>query len=429
MIGIVGGGISGLFLLHFLRERGVDAVLFEAAEVPGGVMKSLTVQGPSGSVTADLGPQRMRLTAGLGQVVDRVGLRSLVLRAPTGIPFTVLHAGRLIRAPVSVREALSTPLISTAGKIRALRDLFTAAPRPDESVAEALTRKLGREISTRLAAPLLGGLYASDPARMEARDTLIPALERAGGGRSLLLALRRAAKWERIPVVSFTGGMGALPHALVERHREHVHLGAPVTGIERRPPGGFDLVAGNQRVAVDEVVLTLPAPEAAPLVRSISPDAGDRLAALRYNPLAVVPLVAADDTGLGAGLRRMGSGFKVTLEDDFATRGVTAHEALFDRKGLFTAFLGGMGREEVLDRPDREILEIARTDFRRITGTDATPLLVHRTRMPAWDRSWRALDGLELPKGIRLCAAYTDRPGIPGRLESARRTAEKIASA
>ncbi len=425
MIGIVGGGISGLFLLHFLRERGVDAVLFEALSAPGGVMRSAVVEGPFGPVTTDLGPQRMRLTGGLRAVVDEVGLGPSTVRAPAGKPFTVLHQGRLLPAPLSLGQAVATRLISPAGKVRALGDLFREAPRPEESVAEALERKLGAEVSKRLAAPLLGGLYASDPARMEARDTLLPALERAGGGRSLLLALLRAAKWERLPVVSFSGGMGALPRALAEVHRAHVRLGRPVAAIEPRGAGGFEVVHGGvgDRVPVEEVVLTLPAPEASPLIEPLSRDAGRRLASLRYNPLAVVPLVASDR---GA-LRQMGTGFKVTEEDGYATRGVTAHEALFDRRGLFTAFLGGMGREAVCDRSDDEILETARADFQRITGTEATPLLVHRTRMPAWDRSWRSMDDLVLPRGIHLCAAYADRPGITGRLESARRTADRLA--
>ena len=111
---------------------------------------------------------------------------------------------------------------------------------------------------------------------------------------------------------------------------------------------GFEVVLGSagDRVPVKEVVLTLPAPEASPLLEPLSGDAGRRLASLRYNPLAVVPLVASDR----GTLRQVGTGFKVTEEDDYATRGVTAHEALFDRRGLFTAFLGGMGREAVCDR-------------------------------------------------------------------------------
>ncbi|MDY6780032.1 MAG: NAD(P)-binding protein, partial [Halobacteria archaeon] len=35
-MGIVGGGITGLSLTHYLSERGVDSVTFEKTERPGG---------------------------------------------------------------------------------------------------------------------------------------------------------------------------------------------------------------------------------------------------------------------------------------------------------------------------------------------------------------------------------------------------------
>jgi len=422
-VGIVGGGISGLFLLHLLRERGISAVLFEASSIPGGVMRSDRIEGPSGSLAADLGPQRMRLTRGLAGILEAAGLTDSILLARTGIPFTIHRDGRLIPAPTSFREAFHTPLISWRGKIRALGDLITPGPSPDESVAQALTRKLGPEIHARIAGPLLGGLYASNPDRMEARHTLLPAMGRTGHRRSLLLALARAAKWDRVPVISLSEGMGMLPRALAALHADHVRLDTPVRGVAPARGGTkFEIHTDGDRVPVDRVALTLPAPQAAQVLGSLAPALAARLGGLNYNPLAVVPLVVP------AGVRPpdVGSGFKMTLEDSLHTRGVTAHDALFGREGLFTAFLGGMGDEAFVERPDDEILQVAAAEFRTVTGASAVPRLVHRTWMPAWDRSWRALDDLELPAGIHLCAAFSDRPGIAGRLEDARRTAERL---
>jgi oxygen-dependent protoporphyrinogen oxidase len=91
VIGIVGGGISGLFLLHFLAESGVEAILFECSASPGGVMQSRTVDGPNGPVTVDLGPQRMRLTAGVQELLLSLQLTDELLTAPTGVPFTIYH--------------------------------------------------------------------------------------------------------------------------------------------------------------------------------------------------------------------------------------------------------------------------------------------------------------------------------------------------
>ncbi|MCH7891084.1 MAG: NAD(P)/FAD-dependent oxidoreductase, partial [Gemmatimonadetes bacterium] len=58
MIGIVGGGISGLVLAYELRHLGVDVTVWEAASVPGGVMRSQLHK----DLVLELGPQRARLS-------------------------------------------------------------------------------------------------------------------------------------------------------------------------------------------------------------------------------------------------------------------------------------------------------------------------------------------------------------------------------
>ena len=419
MVGIVGGGISGLFLLHLLRKDGHEAVLFERSPSAGGVIESRLVDGPAGPVPADLGPQRMRLGGALAGLVEELGLAPALRSAPPRLPFTIYRDGALHPAPLSVGDALRTRLISWPGKLRALADLVSPAPAPGESVAAALTRKLGPEIYTRLAGPIMGGLYASDPEQMEAGRTLLPAFRRTGARRSLLAGLRRAARGASAPVVSFEEGMGALPRALAERHRNRIRLCEPVHGVRRRGRGGYRLACEREEVDVDALVLCLPAPDAARILERSVPEAAEALGQLRYNPLALVPLIASGD----ANLERAGSGFKMTLDDGSLTRGATSHHRLFGRTGLFTAFLGGMGREACLERPDEELLEVARSDFERVTGTEADPLFVHRTAMPAWDRSWQSLDSVSFPKGIHLCSAFSARPGIAGRWEDARRVA------
>lgn len=423
MIGIVGGGISGLFLLHFLAESGVEAVLFERAASPGGVMQSRTLTGVNGSVTVDLGPQRMRLTSGMRDLLSVLQLSNELRVAPTGVPFTIYHAGSLHRAPLSLRDAAQTRLISWSGKFRALGDLVTSPPQGSESVSEALTRKLGSQAYRRLAGPLFGGLYASKPEEMEARHTLIPALLRTGARKSLLVGLFRATKWEKTPVVSLRGGLGSLPLALAKLHRDRVRLEDPVRAIVPEA-GRFRIESDSGVIDVDQVVLSLPAPHAAEIISQSLPSLRGALGALRYNPLAVIPMVVKD------GLRTpsAGSGFKMTFDDRSATRGVTAHEALFGRKGLFTAFLGGMGSEGLLELSDSELMDLAVRDFDRVMGVEATPLIVHRTWMPGWDRTWAALDGLQLPQGLHLCAAFSDRPGISGRLAEALRVAVQLSA-
>jgi protoporphyrinogen/coproporphyrinogen III oxidase len=416
MIGIIGGGLSGLFVLHGLRARGVDAILLERDSRIGGVVRTLPL--PEGPV--DVGPVRLRLTPALRTILEEAGLVDEVVLAPRDARFHMFRGNVLHPVPRSLSEAVGTSLISWRGKARALRDLISSAPDPDETVEEVLIRKLGREVYSALAGPLLGGLYASEPGRMYARHTLTPMLRGAGSERSVLLALARARRLDALPVVSFARGMESLPRELARIHRDRIRTGSPVRSVEPGKPGGWVVRTGDEAIPVRELVVTVPAPQAAGLLEGPAPDATRILMGLRYNSLAVVPMEGTLPTG--------GSGFKVAFDEPLALRGVTSRSGLGGLEPILTAFLGGMGRETLLAQPDDRLAELAAREFKAVTGVSARPLLVHRTRVPAWDRSWQALESLALPPGIHLCAAYTRRPGVLGRLEEAGEVADRILS-
>src|SRR5690606_39838895 len=82
-------------------------------------------------------------------------------------------------------------LIGWRGKARLLMEPLTGGVRREETVARYLTRKLGREAYERVAGPLFGGLYASDPADMLVRHSLAGLLRELGVRRSLTRAMRR----------------------------------------------------------------------------------------------------------------------------------------------------------------------------------------------------------------------------------------------
>lgn len=189
----------------------------------------------------------------------------------------------------------------------------------------------------------------------------------------------------------------------------------------RRAEAGFDIETGDDTLAVDAVVLALPADAAAAVIQPLAPDAAARLRTLRYNPLAIVHLHA--DT------RLRGLGYQVSLAESTATRGVTWNDSLFRREGVYTAFLGGARMPDVVALPDDRLASIAAEEFERATGHPARPLAVARERMPAWDRSWAALEGLELPAGVHVCANWWSRPGITGRLQEAKLLSYRLAAA
>lgn len=415
-VGIVGAGIGGLTLHHALRTRGVESLVLEAADEPGGVIRSRQEDGH----VLELGPQRTRLTPVVADLVEELGLREAIVEA-ADLPVLVYFNGELHRVPMSVGAAIATDALSWRGKFRAALEPLTGPPRDDESVEAYLERAFGREFAKRIGGPLYGGIYGTHPGRMPVRYSLARALDRFDVDRSVLVALARSRVRGRDPppVVSFEDGLQTLPEALHDAHRVSIELESRVERIERRKTR-FDLVTESGAATVDRIVATTPASVTASLLESVDPSTATALRTLRYNPLAVVHLEA--DRRLEA------SGFQIQYDEDFRTLGVTCNGSLFDRDGLYTSFLGGDRTPDLVEWPAERLGWVAREEFTAITGAEARVLGVHRVLpgMPAYDTSWGAIKDVEPPTGIHLLANYNARAGIPGRVQAATNLAEAL---
>lgn len=403
-----------------LQASGVSCTVLEASARAGGVVRSSRQAG----CLLEWGPQRLRMTPELRVLVDELGLADQLLFAPPEMPLLVARGGRLHVVPRSLGALLRGSLLSAAGRMRVLLEPLTAPVRPAETVAEALRRKFGDEAYRALLGPLFGGLYASDPANMRAKDSLARFVERAGSPRSLLVRALRAAG-NAAPAFSFRDGVATLPAALAAALGSALRPEHPVEGLRRDGPGWRLSIDGRRSTAdagpFSDVVLAVPADRAGRILSDAAPAAAERLVRLTYNRLAMVHMQAS-------GRPRPGFGYQVAFGEALETRGVTFNDALFGRDGVVTAFLGGARNVQIPGWTDDRLAAVAEAEFRRITGRAATALEVSRPRVPSYDLSWAALDGLRLPTGVHLCAGYLERAGISGRLAQADRLVRRLAS-
>lgn len=416
-VGVVGGGITGLALTHYLRERGIDVVTFEADEEVGGVIRTRRLNGR----VLEVGPQRLRLTPTVSALVDELGIREKVIEAPDDLPLYVYADGKLRRAPLSLRTFLTTDLLSWRGKLRMLAEPLTADGRPDETAAELFTRKFGSETYRNLIDPLFGGIYGSNPANMPAAHALSGLLKlEKRSGNLLKPALKRAVKSGSAPPVSFEDGVQTLPRALYEANRESIRLETPVDAI-REDGDSYVFETADDEQAVDTVVVTTPADVAATLLRDVDSNSAAELDQLQYNPLALVHLRSEYDGD--------GFGYQIRRDEPLDTLGVSWNASLFDRDGVFTCFLGGMENPDLVDAPAETLGRIASEEFETVTGAEASVLNVERLQrgFPAYDTSWAALDRIDLPDGIRLATNYTARMGVPSRIREAKSLSESLA--
>ena len=442
-VGIVGGGVTGLSLAHFLAERGVEFELFEAADDPGGVVRSERADG----LLTERGPQRVRRTDLLDGLIRDLGLDDEVLVADPDLAIRVYADGALHTAPFTVEEFMATDLLSADAKRDVLAEPFTDPASPDETAAELFTRKFGAEAYRNLLGPLFGGIYGSDPAEMPARHALAGLLKlEARDGSLLKTAVKRSeSDRESPPAISFEDGLQRLPEALAAAHADRVRLGTPVTAVREAGAGsGYELETLDGATAFDEVVLTTPADLTADLVAGLAPDSADALRELTYNPLAMVYLRA--DIPADGDVDPNALGYQVGYDEDIRTLGVSWNDAMFDRgvraseasavssraersDGVYTAFLGGMHDPEILDESDEALGDVAAAEFEAVTGAPAEVVDAYRVPrgFPAYDASWDALERVELPPGVRLATNYTARMGVPSRLREAEQLAAELA--
>ena len=246
---IVGGGVTGLSLAHFLRRA-----------APGGEAPPVTVveTAPSfggkiatdraGGFILEVGPDSFisRKRAAL-ELVEELGL-SHRLRGtnPDHRKVYVLHRGRLtplpegmtLLVPTRLGPVLRSPLLSPRGKVRMALDLVRPARRGDgdESLASFVRRRFGREVLDTVAGPLLAGIHSADPERLSLHATFprFAEMERRHG--SLIRAVRRARAAHRRRTT--TAG-DAPPHATSHVHDPCRRLPSP-TSARVTLAGGMD---------------------------------------------------------------------------------------------------------------------------------------------------------------------------------------------
>ena len=253
---VIGGGITGLTAAYRLVQAAqvhaypLEVVLLEASGRLGGTIAThsqdglLMEQGPDCFLSAK--PWGVRLCEELGLGDELIGTTTQYRQS------FIVRSGRLVPVPQGFyliapgwRSLLTTPVFSWRGKLRMALDLVV--PRrtatDDESLAQFVTRRLGREALERMAQPMVGGIYTADPQYLSMQATMPQFLEMEQRHGSLIRAMlqkQRSAssgggdEWGALRVVSFRQGMQTLVNALTAHlPAGTVRLHAPVRRLQR----------------------------------------------------------------------------------------------------------------------------------------------------------------------------------------------------
>ncbi len=458
---IIGGGISGLSAANRTLELAcesaqlIDLTLLEASARVGGIVQTherdgfLIETGPDSFISEK--PAALELARRLGLQSNLIETnqnyrRSFVVR---GGKLRPVPQGFHLLAPADMWSFIKSDIFSWRGKLRMAMDL--ALPRGttnggDESLADFVRRRLGREALERMAQPMIGGIYTADPEKLSLRATMPRFLEMEREHGSLIRALR---KQNRSPTVregsgaapprgshptvsegsdrigsgsehlrhtsgaryslflSFDRGMQLFTDTLAERisnfkfqipagrepeSRIRLNTAVESISIERAPgpdepqPTWRIRTSNGATLVADALCLALPAHTSARLLRGVDSQLAFELDSIPYASSATLNLAYRRDE-IAHPLD--GFGFVVPFIENRSIIACTFSSVKFAGRApeglvLLRAFIGGALQPEMLELTEPELLTRVRADLHDLLGINAAPLF---TELQRWESS------------------------------------------
>ena len=394
---VIGGGVTGLAACYRLqreattRDIPLDITLLEATGRVGGVIRTehrdgfLLEHGPDAFLSTK--PAAKALCEELGIADQFIGTnpkvrRSFVVRNGELHP---VPEGFYLMAPGSFKPFLKSPLFSWHGKLRMAMELFM--PRrgrdTDEAVAHFVRRRLGTEAFTRIAQPMIGGIYTSDAENLSLKATFPRFLEMENTHGSIIKALR-AEKKQAVETsqgtsgpryslfLSFTSGMQTLVDTLTEVVSDCIKLGTRVEHIQHTDDTGWRVLLANGEVFNSELLcIALPALQAGALIENVSIPLATQINAIPYASSATVNLAfrRADVTHPLDGM-----GFVVPATENLSIIGCSFSSVKFEGRSptdhvLLRAFVG----EPKSKQSESELIELCQADLTPILGIKSAP--------------------------------------------------------
>lgn len=448
---VIGAGIAGLAAAHKVLDRQARVTVLEASDRVGGKL----LPGEIAGARTDFGAESM-----LARRPEAVALAGEVGLTDRLVPPATATASLWTRGalrPMPKGHVMGVPGTASAlegvlsdeglARIEQDADLPRTEVGDDIAVGEYVAARLGREVVDRLVEPLLGGVYAGNAYRISMRSAVPQLYQAARTHTSITEAVREiqsraAAAQQTGPVfMGIKGGVGQLPLAVAESVRARgaeIVTGTPVTELRRVAPGGWRVVAGDRVLHADAVVVAVPAPVAAGLLRAEAPEAAAELSAVEYASMALVTLAyrRADVT------LPEGSGFLVPPVDGRTIKASTFSSRKWGWVGeqnpdllVLRTSVGRYGETEILRRDDAHLVDVSRHDLREATGLTATPV---ETRVTRWNdglpqypvghhaRVARLREHIAKLPGLAVCGAAYDGVGIPACVASAAAAVDQI---
>ncbi len=454
---VLGGGIAGLTAANVLRSRGAEVTLLEASSRVGGNVRTilrdgfLAESGPNSFIVEEKELYDFLRSSGV--------LEAAIDVAPVAQKRFIVRGGKPIAVPSSPLKAVTTPLFSFAGKLRLLGDIFVRRgnPESEESVADFVRRRIGKEMYNYALNPLVAGVFAGAPEKLSVRYAFPKVWHLDQKYGSLILgtfpnakAKKASGLYEKKRTLSFPHGMETLPKLLAKKLGRSVRVNATLT--ELVPEGkrwrarwftcGSVCDFFEQDDIFDAVVAAVP-PQAWGKIFAGVPVLAEPLAA------AAASLVYPPVTTLTLGYRRAdvahpldGFGALIPELEKRKILGSLWTSSFFPNRApencvTLTTYIGGARQPELAKLSREEKTALAREELASLFGVKGEPLFVevceHEDAIPQYNLGYgaflQAIDAAEAAfPNLYFCGNYRGGIAVGATLLNAVRCGKRVSA-
>jgi protoporphyrinogen/coproporphyrinogen III oxidase len=431
---IIGAGVSGLSAAVTLIRQGIQPLVLDANSHVGGVAHSFSREG----YLCEAGPNTLLVSTPELEdfLTENNLLDSAVEAAPHAKKRFVVQNNQLVALPHSPFSLLTSPVLSSKGKLRLIRELWTAAgTKEKETLADFVERRFGTEVLQEFVDPFVSGIYSGDPKKLLVQTAFPKLWELEQKHGSLLRGMIQTRSRVRRRLLSWSGGFSEFSQKLASPLEKNLLLSQRVKSIEQSG-SSFVVHTDHNTFETPKLIIATPAHSAATLAAPLVPEIS-KLSELPHASLATVHLgfpVAAVDHPLD------GFGVLISRARKIRTLGCLFSSTLFPGRApsghiLLTAFMGGVHDPQAAEEPYGKLVEMTLSDLRPLLGIRNLPVFTHVTRwrqaIPQYEESSYGLEALlqsweaKVP-GLHFLGSYRGGISLSDCLLNGHRLAKRL---
>lgn len=412
---VLGAGPCGLATAFHAKQAGLHVQLIDAGAQPGGRMQSSIEHINGKELVLEHGPVGWAGPAPEAEAAcAALGLEPIESAAADSHRYLV-HRDHLVPFPQSIAAMSASKLLSMREKLRVAAEKWAdfAPEGTEETVHEFFARRFGDAFASKIAGPVVRGLFADDPrtASLHALFPGIAAAELKYG--SLSKALKQQPELFGTSVRSLPRGLGQLADALAKPLGDSYSPSCPIDSAVREQGWWFLFRDGEQIAVGRQLAVCLPAQQAGMVLREYLPRGIDSLARFCGPDLASVSVLHRLDRLPDA---CAGFGILPPIDHNSPVLSVQFGHSIFPQHvpegwALLRGMLGGDADPKILQRSDAELVDTLNADLHRWVGAPLDPERSWVYRIPGgvphYGLGYRAsraalLQDLETVEGLHL---------------------------